>query len=729
MNSRFFIIPVFLIGLLFLGLVPDSLGHGLGSETMPPVMIGDTEATLEINSFTNYVDIDGEEVGIKQITINLFESFIGMNSNAVEPINNVTFQVELIKGNTILINEIFQRDDGVLIMNLMPSNNEDVKVLERETVASFLGLASEQYNFEGEIFENGGLYEFKITVITINSYDNVLMDPVNYELGISIEETTRYDIKDVNYGIQSLGIITYFDQIIDFEYNDQTKEIKFSFPFKWNQKTIDQTTVIHGEVLVPKTFGDLLVSKYVATLNGLELPESMVNIDDFSADDRLVHVVVSQNELQEIFLTSQFNEDLILMTIKPESTLPLSGVTENGQFKIKLWWDSELKSGQTSILHYDVLDTFLRDKPIAVPYELKLFHNEKEIQSKTGISTGSKIQSDNFEFFIPTDISGILVVKFENLDGSKLANVEFPVIIDRKNSISTSYQIPNWVKNNAGWWADGQIPDSAFVQGIQFLIKEGIIVIEQERLETESQVVESLDLTISSPPKFEKYFGKYVDVFGVPIYATSQVTDGKVLHAANVLAQYLDNDADGTPDNPLVVEKLKETNSVIPLFANEWEDETSKIWDDFSDDGYGSELNCWIALYADETNPRNQFDASLEEILHMITQCGYGEAYPEIFAEKEGSALSNAMTNAIESRHYNPFVDERMPFGDQHTEYIYWALTSVLGAQENRLGEIGQEWKLNTKEKIMEGDPDIYNLLTEPEYKFPTILPDGNYQG
>ena len=123
-----------------------------------------------------------------------------MNSNAVEPINNVIFQVELIKGDIILINETFQRDDGVLIMNLTPSNNEDVKVLERETVASFLGLASEQYNFEGEIFENGGLYEFKITVIAINSYDNVLMDPVNYELGISIEETTRYDINDVNYG-------------------------------------------------------------------------------------------------------------------------------------------------------------------------------------------------------------------------------------------------------------------------------------------------------------------------------------------------------------------------------------------------------------------------------------------------------------------------------------------------------------------------------------------------
>ena len=37
--------------------------------------------------------------------------------------------------------------------------------------------------------------------------------------------------------------------------------------------------------------------------------------------------------------------------------------------------------------------------------------------------------------------------------------------------------IPDWIKNNAGWWASDQIPDSTFLQGIQFLIKEGIMVI------------------------------------------------------------------------------------------------------------------------------------------------------------------------------------------------------------------------------------------------------------
>jgi hypothetical protein len=498
MNSRFLLIPIFAIGVLLVGQVPDSSGHGLGSETMPPVMIGDREATLEVNSFTNYVDVDGKEIGIRQITINLFESFSNINSVEVKPIDNVTFQVELIKGETVLINERFQRDDGNLIMNLTPSENEQVKVMERATVASFLGLASEQYNFEGEIFESGGLYEFKISVLTINSYDNVLSDPVDYELGISIEETTQYEINDVNYGKQQLGIVTFFDQISDFNYNIENKEITFSFPFEWNQKTIDQTTIIHEEVLVPKTYGDLLVAKYVATLNGFELPESMINIDDFSSNDRLIHVVVSQKELQKIFSNNQFSDDLITIVIKPESDLPLSGVTENGQFKINVWWTKELRSGEYTVIRYDILDTFLKNRPIAVPYELKIFHEGEKIFSKSNVSSDNKStegrpsNKNDFEWNIPSDVSGIIIMKFENIDDSKVANLEFPLIVDRKDSVKQDYQIPEWIKNNAGWWATNKIPDSAFIDGIEYLIKDGIIIVSvsESTAQNESNIPE-----------------------------------------------------------------------------------------------------------------------------------------------------------------------------------------------------------------------------------------------
>ncbi len=43
--------------------------------------------------------------------------------------------------------------------------------------------------------------------------------------------------------------------------------------------------------------------------------------------------------------------------------------------------------------------------------------------------------------------------------------------------ISNQVTIPAWIKNNAEWWANGQIPDLGFLQGIQYLIEEGIMVI------------------------------------------------------------------------------------------------------------------------------------------------------------------------------------------------------------------------------------------------------------
>ena len=40
-----------------------------------------------------------------------------------------------------------------------------------------------------------------------------------------------------------------------------------------------------------------------------------------------------------------------------------------------------------------------------------------------------------------------------------------------------SQAVPDWIKNNAGWWADGSIDDTSFVQGIQFLVQEGFMKI------------------------------------------------------------------------------------------------------------------------------------------------------------------------------------------------------------------------------------------------------------
>jgi len=44
---------------------------------------------------------------------------------------------------------------------------------------------------------------------------------------------------------------------------------------------------------------------------------------------------------------------------------------------------------------------------------------------------------------------------------------------------TTESAIPSWIKNTAGWWADNQISDDDFVNAIQHLIKVGIMAVPQ----------------------------------------------------------------------------------------------------------------------------------------------------------------------------------------------------------------------------------------------------------
>jgi len=49
--------------------------------------------------------------------------------------------------------------------------------------------------------------------------------------------------------------------------------------------------------------------------------------------------------------------------------------------------------------------------------------------------------------------------------------------------------IPDWVRSNAGWWATGQIDDSDFVLGIEFMIKERIIQVPPTQQQASSESV------------------------------------------------------------------------------------------------------------------------------------------------------------------------------------------------------------------------------------------------
>jgi len=459
---------VFCFGLmacvLLFSSISESYGHGLGYEIMSPEMLGSKLVSLEITSDT------WPDEYTKEIKFSLFETETGVN------VKNVTYFVMLTKQNEVLFDIISQRDDGIFVLKLHTTESDQIIIEEDSNFLGSLFDAGEIVNVKGNMFGSGGLYNFKVIITTGDDYSNILSPPLDYDVGISFLDKTSHNINDINFGQQQLDVITYYELINDdFTYDPSKKMISYSMPFDWSEKNILATSVMHQEIIIPKTFGDLIVKSLSADVNGVQVPDSAITIDDFSAQTRVVHLILNQNDILEISNKAVGLTNKMDFSIMPSAdNLPLTTMTENAQFKLNLSWEPQnIESDSTVTFFFDILDAFLLDRPVSVSYNLSILDGDERIFQTSGVSNASG--HNMIEFDVPDDVTGIITLQFENLNGSKLADAVFPVVVDRIGIEQIA--IPDWIKNNAGWWATDQIDDSAFVQGIQYLIKEGIMII------------------------------------------------------------------------------------------------------------------------------------------------------------------------------------------------------------------------------------------------------------
>ena len=221
----------------------------------------------------------------------------------------------------------------------------------------------------------------------------------------------------------------------------------------------------------------------------------------------------------------------------------------------------------------------------------------------------------------------------------------------------------------------------------------------------------------------EAGFENFTSIFGIPVVATQGVSQDTVLHVRSVLADYLDNNEDGIADNPRVVFALQESNAVAAVFTTFGEVEGFDERDGFNI-AQPFEL---ITMMQEETDTADSFDASLEEVLHMVTQWGFSLAYPNELGESGDTLLVRALEEAQDSGDYfydDPSCDSRC----QATEYFYWAITSNMGLQDQRCDDISQEWALCNPQLLRERNPAVVELIDNREFRIPTVSPDGRYE-
>ena len=475
--KNFSAVAILIISVLFAFGFQSVYGHGVGSETFPPVELDGKLVTLEVSSSQSDPTTNDDQ----QISISL----IDFDSKVT--LRDVTFLIKAERGEKSLFEQEFKAENGFIVFNFV-SQEIDSIIIEESNDDSFfgslLGLDSRMVHVKGSNLSDGGLYKFNISIITANDYSNILEEPLTFNAGISIAQTTTHNFIDPNFGEQNIDVITYYDEISNFEYNSDFKEITFSMPFEWSESNINQTSVVHEELVIPQNFGDLLVSGFTMYINDIQLSEDVVNIDDFFTDERVVHFIIYQKELLNI-LENTTNQNGMNFVIKPDCEyLHLSSVTENGQFRIFVSSEPEnLVSNSKATIIFDVTDVFLKNLPIATNYEFSMTQDDNIIFEQKGVSTDSKEEHNVVEFFIPEDVTGIVNLNFKNLDNNNLANTTIPIVINRVTNQENEISIPDWIKNNAGWWATEQIDDKTFIQGIEYLIQNDVILIPQTQKE------------------------------------------------------------------------------------------------------------------------------------------------------------------------------------------------------------------------------------------------------
>ena len=107
-------------------------------------------------------------------------------------------------------------------------------------------------------------------------------------------------------------------------------------------------------------------------------------------------------------------------------------------------------------------------------YEIELSHNDEYVKTISFVVSNPEIPQwikNNAKWWSSDSVSDS-----EFIDGIEYLIEEGLITIFPGTSISISeHEIPDWIKNNAKWWSNDQISDEDFVKSIEYLVKKGIL--------------------------------------------------------------------------------------------------------------------------------------------------------------------------------------------------------------------------------------------------------------
>ena len=385
-------------------------GHGFGIDTISSVDVQGKILSISVE-MPMYFENDQD-----QITITATED------ESKENAKNVTFLIGLFHNDEMIFRNYFFTEDGILPITVTPTHDD--KIIIHGEQDSLLGAwhATESTPIEitGPLFNSGGLYNFEIEIRTIDEPTNIIENSTIYNADLSLIETVSFVQKDAENNDVEFRSKSYFDSISNFKYDSEVKQVTFEMPFDWSEKQMSHVSVVHVETHFPKDFAEFLTPSYSGNVNGIELFNSSVSIDDYSEDgERVVHLVMLQDHLRYLKNEMKKSEEPIpdnmvfTLSTSTDTAFPLEAYTKSEDFKVNLSWDPlEIEPGVDTNFIFTIRDGRTNEPLRSSDYTFVLIQNGEEIHRASGIA---QVGGEFEKYTFGEDQTGPTIIKFENI--------------------------------------------------------------------------------------------------------------------------------------------------------------------------------------------------------------------------------------------------------------------------------------------------------------------------
>ena len=504
--------------MVFSSLPRNAFGDGFAMENLPPASVGNRQVQLFIK-LNPTILYSGS--GVQP---SIFFRWFDANTN--QTLQHISFFLTITKHNQLLFRELLHTHTGILNINITPTNSTTWNVYaDKEPILGgwVPDNDDDPIDVVGPIFNEGGLYHFNMQMFSID-YDNNIFDTTdnpasipNFDAYLSVGDVSGHDIT-YNGNTYNSTIISYYDKINDdFNFNPSKVQISYSMPFDWNMTRIaSQPIFVHEEIHIPKSFKEFTnTPTYSATMNGYQITGRRLIVDPYTSGTSVIaHILLNKIDIQDMSKQMPPGTNTMNFTLAPAVSnvqTSNSALTDFGGWGVKLGWNpTQITPNSVNNLQLSFFDAFT-EQPVNgdVNYNLKLLDSSGgTILSKNGLTAKNSVDTQSLNLpgngihhlqmnitsiVGPTglpDTSRIGVARADLVIPSTVGTDQGVVAIQGNQSGNTGTQptgtqtpptshisIPAWVKTNAGWWSNGQIDDSTFASGIQYMIKQGIIQI------------------------------------------------------------------------------------------------------------------------------------------------------------------------------------------------------------------------------------------------------------